>query len=64
VGFRVRLLETQGRPAKVGLQCFRTVTSARKLNFQGEVLSECPIESGAIQLQLSAHEWIEVEARW
>ncbi len=64
VGFRVRLLETQGRPAKVGLQCFRTVTSARKLNFLGEVLSECPIESGAIQLQLSAHEWIEVEARW
>ena len=64
VGFRVRLLETQGRPAKVGLQCFRTVTSARKLNFQGDSLSECPIESGAIQLQLSAHEWVEVEARW
>ncbi len=64
VGFRVRLLETQGRPAKVGLQSFRTVTSARKLNFHGDTLSECPLDSGAIQLQLSAHEWVEVEARW
>lgn len=64
VGFRVRLLETQGRSSKVSLQCFRTVTSARKLNFRGDTLSECPIDSGAIQLQLSAHEWVQVEARW
>ncbi len=64
VGFRVRLLETQGRPAKVGLQAFRPVASARKRNFQGDMLSECPIDNGAVQLQMSAHEWLELEARW
>ena len=64
VGFRVRLLETQGRQANVGLQCFRTVTAARKRNFQGDTLSECPIDRGTIQLQLTSHEWAEVEARW
>jgi len=64
VGVRARLLETQGRQAKVGWQCFRSVTTARKVNFQGDTLSECQIDNGTIQLQLTAHEWAEVEARW
>ncbi len=64
VGFRVRLLETQGRQANVGLQCFRTVRTARKLNFQGDQITECPIENEAIRLQLTAHEWAQIEARW
>jgi alpha-mannosidase len=64
VGFRTRLLETQGRQAKVGVQCFRPVKTARKVNFQNETLNECQVDNGAIQLQLTAHEWAEVEARW
>jgi len=64
MGFRVRLLETLGRAAKVGVQAFRPIASARKCNFQGDTLAECPIEGGAIQLPMSAHEWVEVEARW
>jgi len=64
VGVRARLLETQGRQAKVGWQCFRPVKTARKINFQGGTLSECQVDGGTIQLQLTAHEWAEVEARW
>jgi hypothetical protein len=64
VGFRARLLETQGRQSQVGLQCFRPITTARKVNFQGETLSECQVDSGAVQLQLTAYEWAEIEARW
>lgn len=64
VGFRVRLLETQGRQATVGLQCLRAVRTARKLNFQGDQIAECPIEKDAIRVQLTAHEWAQIEARW
>lgn len=64
VGFRVRLLETQGRQASVGLQCFRAVRSARKLNFQGDQITECTIDKDAIRLQLTAGEWAQIEARW
>ena len=31
-GFRVRLLETDGRGVRLGLRCFRAVASARKIN--------------------------------
>lgn len=64
VGFRVRLLETQGRQTNAGLQCFRAVRSACKRNFQGDQITECLIEKEAIRVQLSAHEWAQVEARW
>lgn len=64
VGFRVRLLETQGREASAGLQCFRAVRAARKLNFQGDLITECPVEKDTIRLQLAAHEWVQIEARW
>jgi alpha-mannosidase len=63
-GFRVRLLETGGRAVKAGLSCFRTVRSARRMRFQGEALGDCPITEGKIEVQLAAHEWAEVEARW
>ena len=63
-GLRVRLLEVFGRPAKAALSTFRPVTSARKTDFQGQPAGDCPIEAGRVQVQLSAHEWIQVEACW
>ncbi len=63
-GFRVRLLETTGRPARVGLSCFREPDRAKQVNFRGEPLSDCKIEEGKIRLELAAHEWTEVEAMW
>jgi len=64
VGFRVRLLETLGRQVNVGLQSFRAVRSAHKLNFQGDQLTDCPIEKETIRVQLAANEWAQIEARW
>ena len=64
VGFRTRLLETQGRQSQAHLRCFRPVKTARKVNFLGETLSECAVENGAVQFPLTAHEWAEIEARW
>jgi hypothetical protein len=63
-GFLVRLQETGGRPAKAGLQCFRAVSSARQTDFCGNPMGVCPIEDGKIQLQLAAHQWVQIEARW
>jgi alpha-mannosidase len=63
-GFRVRLLETAGRPARAALSSFRNVCKARQVNFLGEPLADCPLEDGKIRLELTAHEWVEIEARW
>ncbi len=63
-GFRVRLLETGGRAAKPKLSSFRPAASARQVDFCGESQADCQLADGQIQLSLSAHEWVEVEARW
>jgi len=63
-GFRVRLLETAGRPASLAVSAFRPVKSAATLDFLGNTLSELKTDDGKIKLDLSAHEWTEVVARW
>ncbi|MEE3371934.1 MAG: hypothetical protein VX346_21555 [Planctomycetota bacterium] len=64
VGFRVRLLETAGRPARVQVKSFRDVAIARQVDFCNQGLGDCRLENGAICLQLTGHEWAELEARW
>jgi alpha-mannosidase len=63
-GFRVRLLETAGRPANPAITAFRAVKAASTVDFLGNQLAELKIEDGKIKLDLSAHEWTEVVARW
>jgi alpha-mannosidase len=63
-GVRVRLLESSGRSGRVKLAAFRPFVGARQVNFVGESLSECPVTDGRIGIDISAHEWIEVEGRW
>jgi alpha-mannosidase len=64
VGFQVRLLETAGRPANLAVSSFRPVKSATSVDFLDQPLGECNIEDGKIKLDLSAHEWVQVVARW
>ncbi|MEX2176179.1 MAG: hypothetical protein WD872_17590 [Pirellulaceae bacterium] len=64
VGFRVRLLETAGRPVSLALSAFRAVQSAHTVDFADNLLAEQKVEEGKIKLDLAAHEWIEVVARW
>jgi alpha-mannosidase len=64
VGFRVRLLETEGRPASLALSAFRAIKSATTVDFLGNPLAELLIEEGKLKLDLAAYEWAEVVARW
>ena len=63
-GFRVRLLETDGRGVRLGLRCFRTVASACKIN-PGEVPPvELLVEGDRIDIPIGPHQWIEVEVQF
>jgi alpha-mannosidase len=62
VGFRTRLLETEGRKARLSLRSFRPVVRAKKVDFVGKTLAELPIEMDAIPLDLGPNEWAEIEA--
>ena len=64
VGFRVRLLETAGRSARVALRSFREVASAKKVDFLGTLLDDCDVKGDRISVELKANQWIEVEAMW
>ncbi|MDX1944377.1 MAG: hypothetical protein SFU86_03145 [Pirellulaceae bacterium] len=64
VGLRARLLETAGRPANFALSAFRAFNTASTIDFQGNVLADCPLDEGKVKLDLAAHEWVDVVARW
>jgi len=63
-GFCARLLETAGRPANLAITAFRPVKSASTVDFLDQPLGDCQIDDGKIKLDLSAHEWVQVVARW
>jgi len=63
-GVQLRLLETAGRPANLSVSAFRPIKSASTVDFLGQPLTECRIEEGKLKLDLSAHEWVQVVARW
>jgi alpha-mannosidase len=63
VGFRVRLLETAGKPGRVALRTFRPPSAARQIDFRGETLVELSVESDKILIDFAAMDWVEVEAR-
>ncbi len=63
-GFRVRLLETAGRPANLTLSAFRPVKSAQQVDFRGEPAGDCTVTEGKICVDLPAHGWTELVAHW
>ena len=63
-GFRVRLLETEGRPAQLKLRCFRNVAAARKLETGDVPPAELHAEGDAVYIPMTPHQWIEVEVRF
>jgi alpha-mannosidase len=64
VGYRVRLLETEGRPAKFGIRSFRRVAAANRLDLNGEKPTVLPVEDDRVTIDIKAHQWIWVEARF
>lgn len=63
-GFRVRLLETEGRACQAGLRSFRPVGSARKVDFRNEEPTELAVQDDKITMDFKAHEWVQVEAEF
>ena len=64
VGFRVRLLETEGLTGQVELRTIRTVRDAKVVNIRGETLLTLTPTSTGIPFNIGPCEWIEIEARY
>jgi alpha-mannosidase len=64
VGFRVRMLETLGRPTQARVFAFRAIQTAIELDFQGNSLGELSVSAGAVVVECSAAQWTYLEARW
>jgi alpha-mannosidase len=61
-GFRVRLLETEGRGVQLHLRCFRAVRWARKINPDDMPPTELTVVGDRIEVFVGPHQWIELEA--
>ena len=64
VGYRARLLETEGRGASVGVRAYRNVAAARRVNFLGEDPNELPVEDDKVTVEIGPHQWVEIEAEF
>jgi alpha-mannosidase len=64
VGFRARLIETEGRAGRALLRTFKPVAAARQTDFHGQTLAELPVDSEGVRLDFTAYEWVQIEARW
>jgi len=64
VGFRARLIETEGHDVRCRLRSFRAAKSARQVDFLGQTLVQLPVEDDAILIDFTAYEWVEIEARF
>ncbi len=63
-GFRVRLLETEGRACRASLAALRPIGSAMQTDFHGEALCDLPLENEQIMIDFAQYEWVQLEARW
>lgn len=62
-GFRVRLLETDGRRIRLGLRCPHTVSSARILTTDKSEPKQLDISDDRVEIPIGPHQWLEVEVR-
>ncbi|MEN6457680.1 MAG: hypothetical protein ABFC63_02015 [Thermoguttaceae bacterium] len=60
-GFRVRLLETEGRSVRVGLRSFRAVAAAWKTPAGDMPAVELPICDDRVEVPIGPYQWVEVE---
>ena len=57
-------MESAGRPVRARLTSCRAVTAATQFKLNGEKIAECDLDEGRVVLQLTANEWVELEARF
>ncbi len=63
-GFRVRLLETDGRGTRLGLRCFRSVASARRTNADDSPLLDLKIDGDRVEIPIDPYQWVEIEVQF
>jgi len=59
-GFRVRLLETEGFRTTLGLRSFGNISTSRIVGSEDEL----PVEGDRVTVELTPHEWTEIETRF
>jgi alpha-mannosidase len=62
IGFCVRLMETEGRPARLGLRSFRTIARASKIEPESASLIDLTVETDRISIDIGPYQSIDVEA--
>jgi alpha-mannosidase len=63
-GFRVRLLETEGRSCRISLRSFRAPAAARLLDASGSEPVALEIVGDCVHAEVPAYGWIEVEVAY
>ena len=63
-GLQLRLLETEGRPAKAAIRTFRALASGQVVDYQGAGLRDSEVEAGKVRVELTPHEWQWVKVRF
>jgi alpha-mannosidase len=64
VGFRIRVLEMEGRGGRVHLRCFRAPSMAQKTDYLNQSLGSLVVEGDRVAIELAAYEWVQAEVRW
>jgi alpha-mannosidase len=62
IGFRVRLLETEGHHARLSIRCFRPIASARMIDVNNPSPMALSIEGDRIIVPVEPYKMIDVEA--
>jgi alpha-mannosidase len=63
-GCALRLVETEGRPVRARLRCFRTPRRARQRDFCGKTVCELAIDGDAVLVDLASFETGDIEIRF
>lgn len=63
-GYRVRLLETEGRNTRVGLRSFQAVKSARRTEVDSDRSPDLSVEDDRVAVDVGAYEWVQVEVEF
>ena len=63
-GCALRLVETEGRPVRARLRCFRTPTGARQRDLIGNTICELTTDGDALLVDLTAFEIADIEIQF
>jgi alpha-mannosidase len=64
IGFRIRLLELEGRGGRIQLRCFRKPASAERTDFENKPCGSLVVDDDRVVVDLGAYEWIQADVRW